>query len=181
MLPEAKVFDLDNTLIKRTPLEKSIIFLKQRKSPHKLPIYTREEIARLDINHLPIEQPSAGLSEYLSLQLIAKSKLFPGIADEIKRLADQGLDIFANTGRPNKSIWADITKETLEKEGVIDYFKEIFYTPQNTDVAVSKAHTLHLISERYNILEFSDDDARVAHYTALTFPDLNLLSISSSE
>ncbi len=171
---KAIVFDLDRTLFKITPLGKPILFLKQRKPPHELPIHTREEIARLDINHSPTKQPSTGLSEDFSLQLIARSKLFPGVADEIKRLIDEGFDIFINTGRPNKLTWADVTNETLDNAGILNFFKEIFYKPPGVSSTISKAHVLHLLSKGYNTVEFSDDEAPTAHFIASIFPEIRV-------
>jgi phosphoglycolate phosphatase-like HAD superfamily hydrolase len=177
MLPEnrAMVFDLDDTLLKRSFIERNMTLLVERTRPYQLPLFTRKEIALLDINHSPINQPFTNLIEQVAFKLLSERKIFPGATDTIKRLTDQGFDIYINTGRPNKSVWADMTNETLNNSGIKDYFKQIFYTPEGIDTAVSKAHTISLLSQLYGAdIEFSDDDIRAAHFVALTFPEIQV-------
>lgn len=170
----AVVFDLDRTLLEVTPLGKPLLCLRQRNNQHNSLTQTRKEIANLDIKHSPVESFSTSLSEHLSLQLIARSKAFPGVADEIKRLIDEGFDLFIDTGRPNKLTWADVTMETLDRAGILNFFKEIFYKPPGVSSTISKAHALHLLSKKYNTIEFNDDEISTAHFIASIFPEIGV-------
>lgn len=178
----ARVFDFDDTLIGRELVTRSLGLVSGKVRPHKLPTLTREKIAQLDINHDRVDGHVVGWKEVISFRVHARRSVLPGVKDELERLADQGVNIYGNTGRSNKADWVDMTDETLYRGRVRDHFKGIFYTPEGTKTAVSKAHGLHLLLEQYDQVEFDDDDPRTARFIATMFPEVqvNLVQYGST-
>ena len=168
------VADFDDTTIGREKIIRYLALIGGTIHPHKLPNLTREDISNLDINHNRVEGHVKGWWEDKTFRVHRRRKILPGVRDKLARLVDQGVDIYGNTGRSNKSDWVDMTDETLQRGGVRNYFKEIFYTPEGTKTAVSKAHGLYLLLEQYDDLEFYDDDPRTTHFIAAMFPEIQV-------
>jgi len=170
----ARVFDFDDTIIRReTVTHLSGLVIGKLRAPHS-PIVTSEDIERLDLNHSPVSTLITGLREKTSLRVHALRKVYPGIKKEFEKLTAEGTDIYGNTGRSSKKEWVDMTEDTLQRGGVIDYFKRIFYTPDGTKAIISKAHAIDSLTRQYDQIEYYEDDPRTALFIARLFPHVNV-------
>ena len=168
---KARAFDLDDTLIVgRETFTRASSLIMSRILSHHLPNLEIAHIAGLNLNHSRVNLPINSLKERISFELHARSKVYPGVIDELEKIADSGTDIYGNTGRPHKGDWVDMTEETLRRGGVAEYFRGVFYTPDGIRTAVSKAHAVLELTERYEQVEFDDDDPGTAYFIANLFP-----------
>ena len=172
---KARVFDLDDTLLEgRETFTRASSLIMSRMLSRNLPNLEIANISGLNLNHSRVDLPINSLKERISFELHARSKVYPGVIDELEKIADSGTDIYGNTGRPHKGDWVDMTEETLRRGGIAEYFRGVFYTPDGIRVAVSKAHAVLGLTERYEQVEFDDDDPRTARFIAQLFPNVKV-------
>lgn len=171
---KARVFDFDDTIIKRETVTRlsGLVFGKLR--PNNLPNLTLSEIARLNLNHKRTDTLIITFKELLSFKTHARRNVFPQVEEEFKISTREGVAIYGNTGRSNKAEWVGMTEETLQRGKVFDYFKDIFYTPDGVRTAVSKAHVIQLLLGKYEEIEFYEDDPRTVKFIALLFPSVKI-------
>jgi|SRR3989344_5137105 len=178
---KARAFDFDDTLIGRQRVTRIGGAVIGKAKPHHLPDLTAEQIAALQLNH---NIRSGGIHspiEAISYFFHSIRSVYPGVKQELETLAE-GTDIFGNTGRSNKDPWVQMTRQTLRRGEVYDLFRGVFYTPEKTRTAVSKAHVVSILSELYEEVEFDDDDPRTARFIAERYPNIkvNLVQYGST-
>ncbi len=172
---KARVFDLDDTLLEgRETFTRASSLIMSRMLSRNLPNLEIANISGLNLNHSRVDLPINSLKERISFELHARSKVYPGVIDELEKIADSGTDIYGNTGRPHKGDWVDMTEETLRRGGIAEYFRGVFYTPDGIRTVVSKAHAVLGLTERYEQVEFDDDDPRTARFIAQLFPNVKV-------
>lgn len=162
-------FDLDGVLIGRLPfqLETSLAFLARHQRIYQPP----DNIPPLDrrVSTRPIKG-----RERLALIFQTKRRLNKGVIEFLANEVSQ-VDLFGNTGRPNKIPWIEITEATLVRGGIRQYLKDIFFTPEGTSGLLSKAAVLkHLVSQ-YTKVRHVDDDPLVALCLAPLFPGITFV------
>ncbi len=167
---KARVFDFDDTLIGREWVTRISGSAIGRIRPHSLPTFSLDDVFLLDLNHGRVPVSISGLKERISFEFHARRNVYPGVKRELEIMAAERVDIYGNTGRSHKREWVDMTEETLRRGGVREYFKGIFYTPDGTRTAVSKAHGIQILTGQYEEVEFDDDDPRTAYFIAQLFP-----------
>lgn len=179
---KTRVFDFDDILIGRERITRVSGLVIGRLRPHSPLNLALTDITQLDLNHGRVAVPINGLKERISFEFHARRNVYPGVRDELEKLAAGGMDIYGNTGRSHKGEWVDMTEETLHRGRVGEYFKDIFYTPDGVRTAVSKAHGIQKLTERYEEVEFDEDDPRTAYFIAGLFPNVkvNLVQYGST-
>lgn len=169
----ARVFDFDDTLLGREWPTRLAGLALGVVHPQHLPSLTRDEIAKLDLNHERVEGRVKGWRERKAFEAHAKRRVYPGVREELERLQAEGVEIFGNTGRPNKGEWVDMTYASLDKQGIGEFFRDkVAFTPRGVKTAVSKGHNLHQLSELYGEIEQDEDDGRTVRFLAGLFPDV---------
>lgn len=142
--------------------------------PQHLPNLTLEEIAELNINHGRVEGHVSGKKEKIAFDWHAKRQVYPGVREELERLTSEGVDIYGNTGWPNKGDWVDMTHESLDKQGIGGFFTDIAFTPAGIKTAISKVHWLAHISKLYEYVEYDEDDGRTVEFVASRLPNVQI-------
>lgn len=173
---EAHSYDLDDTLIGRSGSARMVGFFEGKILSHHLPSYTSDvlpEIQRVT------SDTSLSVIERLSLTFHSHGKVLPGVPGNIEQDVSDGIHVYGNTGRPNKTAWVDMTERTLHKGGILTQFEDIFYTPHGMKTAVSKAVALKELAARYRKVAHYDDDPKTAVYLATLFPDVQIYLIQS--
>lgn len=170
LVEKARIFDLDDTLVERQSYVRFGGVVRGRLFPHSTGDFSLEEIAALELNHSRSDEQIRGLKAKGSFWFHARRKVYPGVKEALEGLDVRDVDLFIATGRSDKAAWVDMTEETLSRANILNYFRRIFYTPEGIKPAVSKAHTIYLVSRDYREVEFDEDDPRTALFLARLFP-----------
>jgi hypothetical protein len=93
--------------------------------------------------------------------------------DTWQYLWDRNVDMYGNTGRPNKRPWVDLTRRTLDRGLVLPRFKDIFFRPKGVIGIQSKGAALLELLERYDKVTHFDDDPWVIFGLAKIFPNVD--------
>lgn len=141
----AHSFDCDGVLVWRIPVQTDVIKFKHKpyRVPNELPLLDREvdetPLSRWDFNYG--FHAVRGVTRLASRAIIAISRG----------------DIYLNTGRENRRAYVDLTERALERGGIRNRFKDLFFgvkdlsAPILTRGVTSESHP-NLIVAR-NILE----------------------------
>lgn len=171
---KARVFDFDDTIIEREEATRIMGLVSEIIRPHNIPNLSLEKIAQLNLNHGRVDGIVRGAKERIALVAHARRKVYPGVREELDRLATEGTDIYGNTGRSHRGPWVDVTEETLHRGGVLGYFKDIAFTPDGVKTAVSKVHRLAQLTQLYDEVEFDEDDPRTVRFVAERLPSVKI-------
>ena len=171
---KARVFDFDDTLIGRESVTRISGLVFGRLRPHRLPALTLVDVSQLELNHSRVASPINGFKERISFEFHARRNVYPEVRDILAGIVADRVDIYGNTGRSHKGDWVDMTEETLQRGGIAEYFKGVFYTPDGVRTAVSKAHAILGLTKQYEEVEFDDDDPRTARFIAKLFPNIKV-------
>ena len=170
----ARIVDFDDTLFVRGTPTRLIGLVGGKLHGAKSLLPTRDDISLLTLQHDATDEDVRTITELFSLYAHSERPLFPGVKKALTILASEGVDVYGNTGRSNRIAWVNMTEEALKKGDVLNLFRGVFYTPEGIKTAVSKAHAIHLLRERYDHLVFDEDDPRTALYVARLFPDVQV-------
>ena len=83
-----------------------------------------------------------------------------------------GIDVYGNTGRPNKRRWVNMTEHKLEKGLLYGRFKYIFFRPKDVKPIQSKGEAIALLAEHYDHVTHYDLDPWVVFGLAKVFPEV---------
>jgi len=170
----ARVFDFDDTLLGRERITRLMGLVVGKVRPQHVPHLSAEEITQLNINHGRVEGEVKGRVEKTAFDWHAGRRVYPGVKEELEKLTSEGVDIYGNTGRPNKGAWVDMTHESLDRQGIGTYFRDIAFTPKGIKTAVSKAHRLWELSQQYEQVVMDEDDPRTVRFLATVLPDVQI-------
>lgn len=173
---KAQVFDLDDTIFARERIIRVLGFINGKLHPQSHSLLMRADIMRFEINHGRVDSQIEGWKERLAFEAHARRQIFPWVLRILEALAEEGVDIYGNTGRPSKTEWVDMTYESLDKEGIGKFFTDVAFTPEGVKTAVSKAHRLDQLARFYGNkrVEYFEDDPRTIIFLAPLFPEIRI-------
>jgi hypothetical protein len=100
--------------------------------------------------------------------------MIPAMRTLLTAEKEKGSDHYGNTGRSNKRAWVEMTQTALVKGRVAHLLEDVFYTPEGTPTAASKAAALRELQDQYQKVSHIDDDPRTALYLAALFPSATI-------
>lgn len=171
---KARAFDFDDTLIDRGKIVRSVGLVAGLLKAYELSSVTLADISRLDFPLGRVDSFIERLKGRISFAAHARKRVYPGVRDELEKIAADGTAILGNTGRPNKREWIAMTEQTLDRAGIRAYFTDIFYTPEGVPTAVSKAQVILTLTQAYENVEFDEDDPGTALLIARLFPNVQV-------
>ena len=173
MSERAYSFDLDGVIFGRIPLQTNAVIKKiihgdsSFSSPGEIPQFNRELAPR-----------STKISTRIKEGFQIGRRVKPGAREFIRLLHEtDGDDIYGNTGRKFRENCLQYTRESLEKGGVLDYFTDLFMTPEGVSGVISKAQALEQLSERYDYVTHFDDDASLVRKLSPRFPNIEFVLV----
>lgn len=82
----------------------------------------------------------------------------------------EGVDVYGNTGRPNKHSWRKLTEHTIEQGHLGARFVDIFYCPRDVSGIVSKGEAIIRMLEKYDNVTHYDNNPWVIFGLARVLP-----------
>ncbi len=165
--------DLDDVVVGRESFTRYMgVLLARLRAQHRTPRY--EVPNDLEVNREIVDVPLKGLGERISYAVHARRNVQTGVRPFLEVAQEKGVGIYGNTGRVNKPAWVEMTRETLLRGGVIDFFDDIYFTPQGLPTAVSKAAGIRDLQKKYPTVFHVDDDPRTVVFLASHFPHMTL-------
>lgn len=171
MSERATSWDLDDTVIAREGITRGLGIVKSAVRRQQLLTLHRAELPRLD--RTPVDVPLA-LTERISYAVHAQRQVFPWVRSLLEVTRSRDMDHYGNTGRSNKRAWVDMSYRTLEQGGVAHLFEDVFFTPEGTPTAVSKAAGIRDLLVQYDEVNHVEDDPRTAVFLAGLFPEVTV-------
>ncbi len=172
----AQSYDFDDTLIER---KLHIQLGAIRRHISRIPrIYIPpiDQVPQLD--RQIVDTPVQGAFEKASFRIHAGRQVYPHIAGILQQRLEEGIDIYGNTGRVSKKTWVNMTNNTLYEAGIAQYFKDVFYKPENTSTLYSKLDAIRALALKYDHVEHFDDNPADAIPIAALFPKVSVYIIN---
>jgi len=91
----------------------------------------------------------------------------------------QEVDIYGNTGRPNKTPWIQLTERTIEQGNLRTRFKDIFYRPKDVSSIESKGEAILQMLETYDTVTHYDNNPWVIFGLARKIPRAKFVLVQS--
>jgi len=170
----ALILDLDGVVVgKPTPLLKTLA----RYAMHGSKLFEPP----VNISKTPEDFNSRlNLFEWLLLKATSQRKVTEEAKDYIISQSEKGeIDIYINTGRPNKKPWVNATIETLDKGQVLPYLKDVVFKSLKTQPEIGKAVNARDISQGYKDIVVVDDNPLEALMIAKFLPNAEVVIIQS--
>jgi hypothetical protein len=165
MSEQATSLDLDGVIFSRPPIQITAVFGYML---HGNGIY--EPVRNLsDMERSVVDEPITSFFEKRSYKTHASRKLAPDAHQFIEQEANER-DIYGNTGRRNKKNWVDMTKQTLDDEKVLRFFKDFFFKPKGVRTVESKGAAISQLLKRYKNVKHVDDNPADVLPLAKIFP-----------
>ena len=164
--------DLDGVIIKRLhPLQLRALahFLARGSAIYQPP----SQIPEIDRS---VHNGPLSLFERILYQIHKGRRVLPGVRQCLDSMMEEA-DIVANTGRPNKKLWIDLTLETLRNSGVLECFKDFFFTPREIEALLSKAAAIDQLQNKYQEVIHIDDNPADVLPLAKLFPDVRFIIV----
>lgn len=167
--------DLDGVVCWRPPFQTKAVrdYFKSGPDiyipPPFIPVIPRE--LRRKIRNEPITRKK----ELIDLFLARTHFVFHGVKKTLLNLDD--VDIYGNTGRPNKKAWVDLTLEKLKRAEILDKFTDILFRPNGYTTMLSKIAGVSELRELYRQVIHVDDNPEDALPIAARFPDVQVVIV----
>lgn len=110
------------------------------------------------------------LKEIISFPAHQIRFVFPDAARALNELKE--VDVFGNTGRPDKNTWQEMTRRTLRRGGILERFQDIFHRPIGIHTTESKLCRVGILRNSYSRVAHVDDNPANALPIAATFKDV---------
>lgn len=174
---KATVFDLDGVVFERIPIQQKALLhaiprlIAQRPVIDSFPMFPSQIPDPID--RTPKDKPLSSVWE----EIILKQRRGRDICLDAPSLiiqSSQTSDVYGNTGRSNKKVWVDMTKESLEKVGLLRYFTDIAFRPEGYTTIESKLEKILRLKERYDEIDYYDDNPADALPIAALFPTVQV-------
>ena len=174
-LDNAVSFDLDGVIFKRLPFQGEA-FLKHLL--HGDEIYKTFKLPSSPFKRELSDQPFSSILELMKFYYVRGTGLKEGVKKFIGMEAMQA-DLFLNTARPAKKIWAAMTEKHLQEKGLNnELFKGSFYKPEGMQAKMSKALAIReLIDRGYENITHYDDNPEDVLSLALMFPKVQFVIV----
>lgn len=174
MAERALSLDLDGVVFKRTPYQfKALVrrhVLRKGFDIYQAPVYLpqiKREVVQDQLRSL--ELPS---------YVIHMARRVPDdVRSEIISLSGIGVHIYGNTGRSNRSPWVKMTRNSLGRHGLLDYFESIFFKPEGIKTRDSKISAVAMLTERYETVVHIDDNPEDALPMAEMLPNVRVIIV----
>lgn len=169
MSKEALSLDIDGVTVWRPPFQLSAIlgYLKHGSALYNPPIAI--PILERKIDTTPISR-----KETISFIQHLLRPVFPCVR---QTLPEVNKSIFVNTGRPNRTCWIDMTKNTFKRGGILDLFDGFYFRPRETPTLISKIAAIQELRDRFDKVTHVDDNPADALPIAALFPDVEVIII----
>ena len=164
--------DLDGVVIWRPPFQlKAFVdrHVKRRgvkifNPPQSIPVLSQE----IKSDHLR----KGEVASFLMHSIRKVNSSVPGFLDN-----NFYADVYGNTGRVNRTPWVRMTMQTLQRAGVAEEFKDIYFKPEGTKTMLSKLAAINVLRTRYAQVVHYDDNPADALPIAAFFPDVQVVIV----
>lgn len=126
------------------------------------------------------------LSREVKSDQLRKSELVSFLMHSVRRVKEPvhsflednyEADVFGNTGRANRTPWVRMTMQTLQRAGVAEGFKDIYFKPEGTKTMLSKLAAIGELRGKYELVTHYDDNPGDALPIAAFFPDVQVVIV----
>lgn len=118
--------------------------------------------------------------EWLLLKATARRKVTEEARSYLETQSKTGeIDIYVNTGRPNKKPWVNATIRTLDKGRVLPYLEDVVFKSSRIQAEIAKAVNAKSISQGYEHIVIVDDNPLDALMIAKFLPEAEVIILQS--
>ncbi len=164
--------DLDGVVIWRPPFQLGAFtsrHVKRRGAqifnpPQEVPVLSRE----IKNDHLRV-------GEMVSFLMHSIRRVNGSVPDFLDTYSS--VDIYGNTGRANRTPWVNMTMHTLQRAGVAEVFKDVYFKPPGTKTMLSKLAAIDELRRKYGVVTHLDDNPADALPIAAFFQDVQVVIV----